>query len=158
MITNEIREIHSGVFCTLLDFPSQDELISQLVVENLPFVMLCDVRLGNYTWQQFEINGGETIRGFARSLAGDFVIPTSEFAASHSKISWQRAIQLKSMPPDYFDSSSIKGRERYRILSECGFRFEVQSQPGGGDYCQLISPSKELLQAMIENENIYDED
>jgi hypothetical protein len=151
MNTNEIVEIHDGVFRVILDFPDQDQLVLRLIDKNTPLVMLCEFRCGNYTWQQFEISGVENLQGSTRELKGDIIISTESFIENHSNMKWKWAIQLQQIPPDYFDFSKIQGSERYRILGQCGFRFILESQPRGGDYCELISPLKNLLESEIQH-------
>ena len=154
MNTNEITEIDEEIFTAVLDFPDEKRLIDLLIDKNLPLVLLIDVRIGNFTWQHFNILGFERIEGMCRSITGDFLVSTDAFISLHEKWSWRWAIQLEKRPPDHFDFNKIKGKQRYQILRKCGFRFILESQPGGGDYVSLLTPSRQLLKRAIDETTV----
>jgi hypothetical protein len=154
MHINEITEIEEGIFETILDFPDEKRLINLLLDETIPYVLLVDYEVGNFTWQKFKISGFENLEGLSRKISGDFIVPTIKFADTCLTSRWKYAIQLELQPPDYFEFKKIKGKQRYRILRDCGFRFIIESQPGGGDYAVLIAQSRELIERAINETTV----
>ena len=150
MSLNQIT-VHNGVFESILDFPDQAAIIDLLLDPALPVVLMVDVCLGNFTWKQFEISGYRNLEGLARQVSGDFIVTTEEFRRIHKEVRWMWAIQMETTPPDYFDFDKIKGPQRYQLLKSCGFRFILESQPGGGgDYATIVTQSRELIQRAID--------
>lgn len=154
MNINEITEIDEEIFEAILDFPDEKKLVNLLIDRNLPLVLLIDVQIGNFSWQNFNISGFERIEGMCRSITGDFLVSTDTFICLCETLSWKYAIQLKNRPPDYFDFNKIKGKQRYQILRKCGFHFILESQPCGGDYALVITQSRLLLQRVIDETTI----
>ena len=151
---NHITEVHDGVFESILDFPDQAALIDLLLDPALPVVLMVDVCLGNFTWKQFEISGYSDLEGLARQISGDFIVTTEEFRRLNKEVQWKWAIQMERSPPDYFDFGQIKGPQRYQVLKSCGFRFMLESQPGGGDYATVVTQSRELVQRAIDETTV----
>ncbi|MGJ3255023.1 MAG: hypothetical protein ACFE0K_01735 [Alcanivorax sp.] len=154
MNLNKVSEIHDGVFESILDFPDQKALIDLLVEPRLPLVLMVEVSIGNSTWQQVEISGINHLEGFAREVSGDFIVTTDEFLRLSQEVRWIWAVQMERTPPDYFDFTKIKGAQRYKILKSCGFRFVLESQPGGGDYATVVTQSEELSRRAIDETTV----
>lgn len=150
MNIHQIVELSDGIFETILDFPDQNKLLDSIIENSLPYILLTDLSLGDFTWQNYNLTGVENLSGLTRHLRGDFVVSTNEFLDKYKNYSWMYAIQLREVPPNYFEFNKIAGKQRYKALKDCGFRFIVQSQPGGGDYVSLITQSSNLLEKAIE--------
>lgn len=149
MDIHQINQISKDIYETILDFPEQNVLLNSIVDHSVAYVLLTELSIGNFSWQNFNISGFSGLKGMARNFRGDFLVSTQEFIEKYQNYSWQYAIQLAEIPPDYFEFSKISGKQRYNILKQCGFTFIVQSQSGGGDYVSLISPSESLIKKAI---------
>ncbi len=58
-----------------------------------------------------------------------------------------RAVQLKTLPPDYLDLARIQGKERYRLLAEIGWHVLLETP--ANDYGQLMSPHRHVLELAL---------
>ena len=148
---HRIKEIFPNVFWVLLDCPKSDILLD-LLNPDVPYVLCWDHSTGDYSWQQYRLpltTPDSEHEIYSRILKFDFLISTQEFISLLPEMSAGiKMVQIRQMPPDYLDLSVIQGRERYRLLSECGWELELRTP--GNDSGELLSPNRELLERAIE--------
>jgi len=149
MEVNKISEIYDGIYHVILDFPNQDIVLANIVDDNIPYVLLVEAKLGDETWKNFEIKGNDSWSIFSKKIQGDFIVKTEDFIKLNKNIFWMWAIQIESFPPVFFDFNKIKGKTKYDILKKINFNFILESQPGGGDFVRLITPSKSLIEDLL---------
>ena len=149
--TNKIKEIAPGVYWVLLWCP-ESNILRELLDPNTPFVLCWDHTLGNHTWQEFHlplVEASNPIQLVSRLANIDFILPTDRFLGLLPMLGPAiRAVQLKSMPPNYLDMKTIKGKPLYRILGECGWHVLLDTP--ANDYGQVMSPMRSVLEKAIE--------
>lgn len=151
METHVIKEIHPGVYYTLLDFP-KPSIVLELLSDSYPWIMRWETHVGNHTWQQYTlpINGlGASREVFTRCVEYDYVVETSKFREFYSDSSSLQLAQLKKFPQNHLRLQTIKGKQRYRLLAEVDWHF-VCDIPGARDYAPIESPDRNLIQKAIE--------
>ena len=152
---HKIKEIHPGVFWMLLDFPTS-KLLHFFLSDEYQFVWCHNHLVGNYTWDKFRLplfTGNSSYEVISRVVSFDFILPTSKFRNILPQLrAGVHVVQLNKLPPDYFDLDKVKGKERYRLLSECDWLFEFDVP--GNDYGQIASPRKELLEELLNHAEI----
>jgi hypothetical protein len=152
---HKIKEIHPGVFWMLLDCPTS-KLLHFLLSDKYQYVWCHNHLVGNYTWDKFRLPLFRSTSPYdviSRVATFDFILPTGEFRNILPQLRvGVHVVQLNKLPPDYFDLDKVKGKERYRLLSECDWLFEFDAPEN--DYGQLASPQKGLLEGLLNNAEI----
>lgn len=155
---NTIEEIAHGVYSLILWAP-ESGLLNELLDKNKPYVLCWDYQIGNYIWEDFAlplIDLCEPINVLSRMARFDFILPTERFLEILPRLKPAiKAVQLDTMPPAYLDMNRIKGKERYRLLNECGW-YVLLDTPAN-DYGQVLSPDRTVLEKAIRLMGIQDE-
>src|SRR6266496_306048 len=149
--TGKIKEVEPGVYWVLFWCP-ESHILRELLDPHMSFVLCWDHDVGNSTWSEFclpVLNPREPIDVLSRSARFDFMLPTQRFLEILPQMKPAiKAVQLSSVPPDYLDMQHIKGKQLYRILSECGWHLLLDTP--ANDYGQMMSPKREVLERAIE--------
>ncbi len=147
----KIKELFPDVFWVLLDHPKSD-MLAQLLNLNVPYVLCWDHSAGSGSWQQYKLPltaSNVEHEVYSKSIKYDFLVSTEKFISLLPELpAGIKVVQIREMPPNYLDLSVIQGKERYRLLSECGWELELRTP--GNDYGELLSPNRELLERAIE--------
>jgi len=148
--TDEIKEIYPGVFWSLLDHPTS-VLLGRLLDPATPYVLCWSHHVGNFSWQQFALPIVEPSvpeRVLARVASFAFCCSTEQFMRLLPNLPLSiRAVQLRSLPPNHLDLDRIQGKERWRLLAECGWH--VMLETPGNDFGEVASTSRLVVEKAI---------
>ena len=148
--TGIIKELQPGVWWALLDHPVS-LLLRDLVCPDVPYVLCWGHRVGQYQWEPFNLPvtvpaQPEPVQ--ARVAEFDFLCSTEQF------LTWLpafrpgiRAVQLHKKPPDHLDMGKIQGKERWRILNDCGWHVLLDAP--GNDFGEVASPHRDVVERAI---------
>lgn len=150
MEVGKIESVYPGVYWSLLDHP-QSSLLGKLLDPDLPFVLCWGHTVGRYKWEPFELPIASPDRVesvWARHAQFDFLCATEQFLTwlPHLR-SAINAVQLHRRPPDHLDLNKIKGKERWRVLGECGWHV-LLSTPGN-DFGEVASPHRAVVELAV---------
>ena len=149
-IVNEIREIHPGVFWSLLDHPTS-ALFGQLIDPSVPYILCWSHHVGDFSWQEFALPIVDPVvpeRVLARVANFAFCCPTEQFMRLLPDLRTSvRAVQLRTLPPHHLDLDRIHGEERWRLLAECGWHALLETP--GNDYGEVASTSRDIVEKAI---------
>jgi hypothetical protein len=148
--TRKIKEVFPGVYWVLLWCP-EAALLAQLLDPALPYVLSWGHVTGRYRWAPFTLpltESAKPVEVLSRSIEFDYILPTARFLSLLPSLGPAiRAVQLKSLPPDYLDLARIKGKELYRLLAETGWHVLLDTP--ANDYGQLMSPHRHVLELAL---------
>ncbi len=153
-----IKENYKGHYQIILDFAT-NEFLNYLLDDRYRYVWVHKHTLkNNFEWNTFQlplIDNQSTQEVLARRLSFDFVMETDAFKNVYSKLHPGIAlVQINELPKYYLDLSVIKGKTRYDLLKkDCDYLFEIDI-PSATDYGTLISPDKDWLQSLLDNNEI----
>jgi hypothetical protein len=148
--TNEIKEIHPGVFWTLLEHPTS-ALFGQLLDPTAPYVLCWSHHVGDFSWQQFAlpiVDPTVPEQVLARVANFAFCCSTEQFMRILPALSPSiRAVQLRSLPPNHLDLDRIQGKERWRLLADCGWHVLLDTP--GNDFGEVASTSRHVVENAV---------
>ena len=151
---NKIKEIYSGHFCVLLDFPTLD-LLKDILDESYKYVWVVNYGLQGCDWEKDSYHlFDESIKDVQiRNLKLDFIMKTSEF------IKWIPCInnnlhilQTNKIPPYYLDLDRMNGKNKYDLLKkDADYLFDINLSYSSisSDYTEIISPHLSFLEALL---------
>ena len=146
-----VKEVASGVFSAVLDFPRKEALLPGLLESAFPYVLCWGHHVGCYRWEPFKVPVVDPQRPeevLARAIDVDFVVATSRFKELLPDLGpGVCAVQLAQLPPDYLDLRKIKGKELWRQLNQVGWHVWVNIP--GNDYAQIASPDRDVVARAI---------
>ena len=150
--TNKIRKIAPRVYSVTLWCP-ESSLLQQLLDPAPSYVLCWDHNtMGADGWGVFKLplfDPLEPISVYSRMANFDFVLPTKQFLDILPRLTPAiKAVQLSILPPAYLDMRSIRGKQLFRILGECGWHLFLDTP--ANDFCTLMSPEPTLLERAIE--------
>ena len=149
--TGKIKEVAPGVYWALLWCP-ESYILRELLDPQTSFVLCWDHDVASPTWSEFYLpvlDPREPINVLSRTAHFDFIVPTEKFIEILPRMKPAiKAVQLRSVPPDYLDMKRIQGKQLYRILSECGWHLLLDTP--ANDYGQIMSPKRETVERAIE--------
>ena len=155
----KINPLHDGVDRMLLYYIDRDFLekiinpqIKYTWIHKLP-ILGCDWQ--ELDWPIFEQNKTNSIPFMSRQLDMDILIETEKLASIYPYIEKNhvQVIQLDNIPPYYLRLESIHGKERYRLLNESGYYFELDNG-GGQEWGTLTSSDRKFWQNLKSNSKI----
>jgi hypothetical protein len=148
---NVIKEIHPGVFWSLLEYPTS-RMLSSILDDSYRYVWCHNHIVGDYTWKTFSLplfsdNVAHEVR--SRIVRFDFITSTEAFRRILPQLeAGIHVIQLNQLPPDYFDLDQIHGKTKYDLLWQCDWLFEFDVP--GNDYGQIATPNKHFLSGLLQ--------
>jgi hypothetical protein len=150
IVPNQISEIHPGVFYSVLDFPVID-ILDDLLDDSYGYVLILSHGYGDYTWRPHKMslmaNQEDGWNIWTRMVTLDFVITLHDFKKLRKSLAAGHFIQIKGVPPDFFDSKKIQGAGFYSMLEKIGWNFELIIP--SNDYAQIMSPSRDVIEKAI---------
>ncbi|QES87355.1 hypothetical protein [Rhizosphaericola mali] len=155
---NCIRETSNGLYRIILDFATIN-ILPFLIQDDYKFVWVHNHTTGKgFDWEEFNlpiVNNSTHLKILAKSLNFDFIMETSAFKDIMKDLTGGiELIQMNKIPPYYLNLDIIKGKQRFNILqNNCDFLFEVDI-PSATDYGTLISPNKDYLESLLNNQKI----
>ena len=148
--TDEIKEIYPGVFWSLLDHPTST-LFGQLLDPSVPYVLAWSHHVGDFSWQQFAlpiVDPAVPEQVVARVANFDFCCSTEQFVRILPDLRPSiRAVQLRSLPPNHLNLGQIQGKERWRLLAECGWHVLLDTP--GNDLGEVASTSRQVVEKAV---------
>ena len=155
---NCIQETVPGRYRIVLDFATT-AILPYLIKDDYEYVWVHDHMTGKgYDWEDFHLpitSPSSNLQVLAKWVKFDFILKTEEFKKIMTTwASGIKLIQMNRIPPYYLNLDKIKGHQRYeKLKTECDYLFEVDI-PSATDYGVLISPDKEYLQSLLNNQSI----
>ena len=108
-------------------------------------------------WQELNwpIFGQESVPFMSRQTEMDIIVETSKIETIYSFLenNYTHIIQLNKMPPYYLRLDSVQGKERYRLLNEIDFYFELDNG-GGQEWGTLTSSNPKFWEKLNKNPQI----
>ncbi|MFT3911497.1 MAG: hypothetical protein QM737_18885 [Ferruginibacter sp.] len=108
-------------------------------------------------WQELKwpIFGEMNIPFLSRQTEMDLIIETNKLDTVYSSIEneYTKIIQMNKIPPYYLRLESVQGKERYRLLNEIEYYFELDNG-GGQEWGTLTSSNPEFWEKLNTNPNI----
>ena len=148
--TNEIKEVHPGVFWSLLDHPTS-ALLGNLIDPTAPYVLCWSYHVGDFSWQPFAlpiVDRAVPEEVLAREAHFAFCCSTEQFMRFLPNLRPAiRAVQLRSLPPNHLDLDRIRGKERWRLLGECGWHVLLDTP--GNDFGEVASTSRQVVEKAV---------
>jgi hypothetical protein len=154
---NVIHEVYPGHYRIILDFATI-AILKYLLNNDYKYVWVYEHTLDrNFEWESHSIplGLGQNHQLMIRNVTFDFVMPTVEFKEKLSLFKGSISMaQVNELPKPYLIPSNITGKTRYELLkNECDYLFELEI-PSATDYGVLMSPNREWLQSLLDNEGI----
>jgi len=162
MEVNRIKEIFSGHYQMILDFPSVN-VLKEILDPKMKYVWVHDHGENMNEWVPYrhslfdkKVSDLEMLVE-SRNLKMDFLVETADFFRLIPYISQSiKLYQIDEKPTHYLDLKRINGRRKYDMLKkEVDYLFEIEI-PYPADYAPIVSPDKEFLQSILINNDIDD--
>jgi len=108
-------------------------------------------------WQELHwpIFGEVNVPFLSRQTEMDVIIETNQLEKIYSTIetSYTHIIQMNKIPPYYLRLDSIQGKERYKLLNEIDYYFELDNG-GGQEWGKLTSSNSQFWEKLNSNPEI----
>jgi hypothetical protein len=105
-------------------------------------------------WQELNwpIFGQETIPFMSRQTSMDIIVETDKLETLYPFLdkSGTHVIQMNKIPPYYLRLEDVWGKERYRLLKEIDYYFELDNG-GGQEWGTLTSPNSQFWKSLNSN-------
>jgi hypothetical protein len=148
---NIVKEVHPGVFGATMWCP-MSRLLSDLLDPDYPHVLVCNHYIGRGGWEPFHlpiVTPIEPEAVLSRPAPFDFMMPTRRVLELLPKMpNAIRAVQLRQIPPNYFDLSRIRGTERFRLLKEYGWHVLLDTP--AHDFGDVFSPDRNVVTKAVQ--------
>lgn len=145
--TGQIKEIYSGHFQLILDFPTP-YILKDILDLSYKYVWGFNHVENPIEWSDtsFHLYGQDVGLIKTRNIYMEYLIETTSFLNLipfiHRTV---QIIQTNQLPPSYLNLKLLQGKPRYDLLKEkVNYLFEIEI-PGSLDYAPIISPNRDFL-------------
>ena len=153
--TGEIREFQPNIFSLMIE-PCSALILPYILNEKVPFVWLESHCPDNkYGWWETPVplrRGGQYFPLQVRQLRFDLLLSTKQFLKLLPEFTdagmW--LLQLERPLPATLIPISLKESAKYNVLVKNGLYLEFVL-PHSGEYAQVVSPHRELLERIRTN-------
>ncbi len=156
MEVNKIREIYSGHYQVILDFPTPNDL-KYILDGSYTYVWGVQHNELRSSWKEYNYSlfGQRDFEiGYARNIQMEFLIDTKSFLKLLPEIKQTiHLVQTNIIPPYYLDLNILDGNKKYALLKEkTDYLLEI-TIPGASDYAPLVSSNLSYLEMVVERFN-----
>ena len=156
MEVNKIREIYSGHYQVILDFPTPNDL-KYILDGSYTYVWGVQHNELRSSWKEYNYSlfGQRDFEiGYARNIQMEFLIDTKSFLKLLPEIKQTiHLVQTNIIPPYYLDLNRLDGNKKYALLKEkTDYLLEI-TIPGASDYAPLVSSNLSYLEMVVERFN-----
>ena len=128
--------------------------LKHIINPAVKYTWLHDFPVLGIDWKElnWSIFGNEHVPFMSRQTNMDIIIETKKLEPVYSLIenNFKHIIQMEKIPPYYLRLDSVVGKERYRILNEIGYYFELDNG-GGQEWGSLKSSNPEFWEKLKTN-------
>ncbi len=151
------KPLFEGVEIMHLYYIDRD-FLRHLINPSIKYTWLHKLPVLGTEWQELNwpIFGQETIPFMSRQKTMDVIVETNRLEIIYPFVekNCTHIIQMDKVPPFYFRLENIHGKERYRLLNEIDYYFELDN--GGGQEWGTLTSSNAQFWDRLNNNSLID--
>jgi hypothetical protein len=133
------------------------EFLRHLINPSIKYTWIHRLPILRTEWEQLDwpIFGNETVPFLSRQTAMDIIVETNKLETIYPFIEANSTvvIQMNKVPPYYLRLEQVQGKERYRLLKEIDFYFELDNG-GGQEWGTLTSSNVDFWDKLNNNPSV----